>query len=177
MDTGQKENTMSDVDALRAWEVRSLMREPCHALRRHELGGRAPRVGFLFAGLLVAGLLFALSPQALAANRYGVICLMNETEVTVPYIYRIGNNGSWQEGELRPNAKRWYWHQYDRANEDRSPPFSIKFDSDARAGRRFNIEYNLKRYAAVGQGCEYGKQYVFRYDRGDRRYIDLKSIN
>jgi hypothetical protein len=127
--------------------------------------------------LLAIGLLFILSPQALAANRYGVVCLMNETGVTINYIYKVGNNGTWQEQQLEPNGRRWFWHQYDRANEDRSPPFYIKFDSDLRAGRRFAIEYHLTRYAAIGQGCECGKRYAFRYDRGDRRYIDLKSLN
>ena len=177
MDTEQKEKAMSHLDAIRAWEARSPTREPFHALRPHDFGGRAPRVGFLIACLLAVGLLFILSPQALAANRYGVICLTNETEATIHYIYKLGSNGTWQEGQLGPSARRWFSHQYDRADEDRSPPFYLKFDSDLRGGRRFDIGYHLKRYAAAGQGCEYGKQYAFRYDRGDRRYIDLKSTN
>jgi hypothetical protein len=86
MDTEQKEEAMSHLDAIRAREVRSPMREPFHALRLHDLGGRAPHVGFLIACLLAIGLLFILSPQALAANRYGVVCLMNETGVTINYI-------------------------------------------------------------------------------------------
>jgi hypothetical protein len=118
-----------------------------------------------------------VSPQASAANRYGVICLMHETGVTIPYIYKVGRNGTWQAQQLEPSGRRWFSHQYGRSNEDRSPPFYMKFDSDARAGRRFNIEYHLEHYAAIGQGCEYGKQYAFRYDRGDRRYLDLKTIN
>ena len=74
-------------------------------------------------------------------------------------------------------GRRWFSHHYDRPNEDRSPPLYVKFDSDVRAGRKFNIEYHLKRLAAIGQRCEYGKQYVFRYDRRGRRCIDLKTIN
>jgi hypothetical protein len=54
---------MSHLDAIRAGEVRSPMGEPLRALRLHDLGGRAPRVGLLIASLLTIGLLCILSPQ------------------------------------------------------------------------------------------------------------------
>jgi hypothetical protein len=75
-----------------------------------------------------------------------------------------------------PAEKRWFSHEYKFANENHSPTFRIRSDSDL-SGQRFNITYKLERRAAVGQGYGYGKKYAFRYDGGDRRFIDLKSID
>jgi hypothetical protein len=113
---------------------------------------------------------------ASAANRYGVIGLSNETQVTINYQFQVGD-GPWQSKSIAPGGKYWFSHEYERANENRSPAFRIRFDSDIRRGRDFTIKYKLERRAAIGQGYQYGKKYAFRYDGGDRRYVDLKSID
>jgi hypothetical protein len=163
---------MTYVNGIGTQVARHPMREPFPADLLHTLGGRAMGVGLLLACLLAIGWV----PQALAVNRYGVICLMNETQVTIPYLYKVGSQGSWERRELEPGQTRWFSHQYDKPNENHSPSFSIRFDSDLRSAQKFNITYTLERHAALGQECAYGKKYAFRYDGGNRRYVDLKAV-
>jgi hypothetical protein len=77
---------------------------PFNALRLHVFGASAPHVYSFIACLLAIGLLFILSPQAWAANRYGVVYLINQTEATIPYIYKVGKDGTWQEQQLGPGG-------------------------------------------------------------------------
>jgi hypothetical protein len=121
-------------------------------------------------------LLLITTQAVVAADRYGVVSLVNETQTPINYQFRVGD-GSWQSRKIMPGEKYWFAHEYERANERRSPAFRVRFDSDLRNGQRFNIEYKLDRRPAIGQGYDYGKKYAFRYDGGDRRYIDLKSID
>ncbi len=124
---------------------------------------------------LALALLLVMAQAVVAADRYGVVSLVNETQAPINYQFRVGD-GAWQPRRIMPGERYWFAHEYERANERRSPAFRVKFDSDLRSAR-FNIEYKLERRAAVGQGYEYGKKYAFRYDGGDRRYVDLKSID
>src|SRR5437867_2246485 len=130
---------------------------------------------YLTGSLVVVGLLVALVNGASAVDRYGVIGLSNDTDVALNFQYREGD-GAWRPGRIQAGEKLWFAHRYDRPNEHHSPLFHIRFDSDLRSGR-FDIEYTLQHRAAVGQGYDYGAKYAFRYDRGDRRFVDLKRID
>lgn len=134
-------------------------------------------VGYLAAGMLALGTLVASPATTQAANRYGVIGLTNHTSTTIKYKYKIGSKGNWRSRSIAPGRKQWFSHRYDFAGENRSTKFYIRFDSDLRGGRTFYIQYYLKRRAAVGQGYKYGKKYAFQYDKGDRRFADLKAID
>jgi len=127
-------------------------------------------------GLLALGFLAARAAPAAAADRFGVIGLTNRTNITVNFRYKVGD-GPWVNKRIAPGEKLWFSHRYTRINEDRSPTFYIRFDSDLRFGKDFRTEYKLQRRAAVGQSYEYGKKYAFEYERGDRNFIDLKSID
>lgn len=131
----------------------------------------------LGAVLIGFSLVLTLCPQALAADRYGVIGLTNHTQTTLNFTYREGGqSGTWTSMSIQPGEKRWFSHRYEHANEHRSPTFEIRFDSDLR-GSNFFIRYTLERRAAVGQSYEQGKKYAFEYEPQDRNFIDLKIID
>ena len=76
---------------------------------------------------------------------------------------------------LKPGEKKWFWWTYDFANEDKSPPFHVRFDSDLKPGEVFEIGYHLKKNAAPAPDWKYAHKYIFKYD-GDRKYIDLYEL-
>lgn len=106
-----------------------------------------------------------------AANRFAVVGVENATHVTIRLHYRWGD-GEWKTDVIRPSSKKWFWWTYSQANDNRSPPFRVKFDSDLQPGQIFTINYQLKKNAAPAHEWENAHQYVFRYD-GNRNYIDL----
>jgi hypothetical protein len=120
--------------------------------------------------------LFATSGiEAGAANRYGVVCLHNETKAMVSLRVKWDDVGNWQEYTLRPGWNRSFSHRYDKQNENKSPKLVVKFDSDVRSGKRYNMEYQLPRRAAAGNSCAEGNQYYFVYEGSNRNFIDLKK--
>ncbi len=130
-------------------------------------------ISFSLPVLSVAMLVLGLS-DAQAANRYGIACVYNRTGSTINYAIQVGSGG-WTRYAIAPGANRWFAHEYDRQNENRSPDLRIKFDSDLRQGR-FDITYKLGRRASQGQSCAEGKGYAFEYERNNRNFIDLKAL-
>jgi hypothetical protein len=126
-----------------------------------------------FAVGIFATLLLPASAQAV--NRFGVVCVKNTTDVTIPYRVQE-NNGEWRVRSLEPGWEQAFVHKYSRPNEDRSPELDIKFDSDLRAQRQFRLTYKLPRRAAAGDSCSEGAQYQFQYDSRNRGFIDLKKV-
>ena len=83
----------------------------------------------------------AVQAQVVGGNRYGIVTVHNKTQWTIKYSYRIGN-GAWHQASVEPGRLRYYWHEYDFANENRSPSFHIRFDSDMGPGaawRQFRL--------------------------------------
>jgi hypothetical protein len=109
-----------------------------------------------------------------AASRFAVVGVENGTQVTIRLQHKWGD-GAWRTDVLRPGARKWFWHEYDRANENRSPAFRVRFDSDLNPGEMFQINYALKKNAAPAHEWENAHKYVFRYD-GNRNYIDLYDM-
>jgi hypothetical protein len=112
----------------------------------------------------------AASAQVIGGNRYGIVTIHNKTNSIINYWYRWGN-GPWYQRSLEPGHYRYFYHQYDFANENRSPSFQIRFDSGARSGFVATKGYALKRKPAPWPNPEFGRHYDFK-DVGGHR-IDL----
>jgi hypothetical protein len=125
------------------------------------------RVSIALAALLV----MAAGISVAAANRFAVVGVENGTHVTIRLQHKWGD-GAWRMDVLQPGHRKWFWHEYDRANENRSPRFNVRFDSDLNPGEVFHINYALRKNAAPAHEWENAQQYIFRYD-GHRKYIDL----
>ena len=106
------------------------------------------------------------SAQVLGGNRYGIVTIHNTIGSIINYSYRIGN-GDWHQASIKPGHYRYYYHTYDFANENRSPLFRIRFDSDMEAGvaRR---ELTLRRNPAPWVNAEFGRHYDFKYLAGNQ---------
>jgi hypothetical protein len=125
--------------------------------------------------VLVATVALAATPFGLekadAANRYAVVGVENSTHVTVRMHHRWGD-GQWKTDVLTPGGRKWFWWTYDHANENSSPRFHVRFDSDLHPGKIFTINYDLRKNAAPAPSWESAHKYMFRFD-GSRNYIDL----
>jgi len=106
-----------------------------------------------------------------AANRFAVVGIENTTHVTIRLQHKWGD-GQWKRDVLPPGGRKWFWWTYAHANDNRSPRFHVRFDSDLHPGKVFTIDYDLKKNAAPAHEWENAHQYVLRYD-GNRNYIDL----
>jgi hypothetical protein len=127
----------------------------------------------LIAPVAIAAGMFAPS-KAEAAERYAVVGIENTTKNTINLQHKWGD-GKWHTDVLKPGEKKWYWWTYEFANEDKSPPFHVRFDSDLKPGEVFEIGYHLKKNAAPAPDWKYAHKYIFKYD-GDRKYIDLYEL-
>jgi hypothetical protein len=78
--------------------------------------------------------------------------------------------------KLAAGANHWWSHKYDRPNENRSPDFVLKFDSDGRAGSEYGDTRVLRGNAAPEQNFDLGHKYVFRYDDPSKRYVKLIDL-
>ena len=62
-----------------------------------------------------------------------------------------------------------------KPNENKAPPFYIRFDSDTSA-KRYIEPWKLTGRAAVEQLFELGNKYALRYDGPSRRYIEIFDV-
>jgi hypothetical protein len=133
--------------------------------------GAKPRAAFLalISMLTLSGGLVVV----VAANRFAVVGVENGTHVAIRMQHKWGD-GPWASDVLQPGGRKWFWHTYDRPNEDRSPTFRVQFDSDLSPGKVFNIPYELKKNAAPAHEWENARRYIFRYD-GGTKFIDLRE--
>jgi hypothetical protein len=115
-----------------------------------------------------------VSSAAHAANRFGVACVFNKTNISINFQAEV-SNGKWEQYRLAPGENRWFAHKYDHQNQDQSPPLRVRFDSDL-SQARFNLEYKLPRREAEGDTCGEGKPYGFEYEPNNRNFIDLKAL-
>jgi hypothetical protein len=106
-----------------------------------------------------------------AASRYGVVCLHNHTDDPINFRVSIGDD-SWTRETLAPDTTLTFSHRYKYPNEDRSPIFEVRFNSDL-TGSRDYVHKELERRSAVGKSCSEGMNYAFEYERNNRNFIDL----
>jgi hypothetical protein len=122
---------------------------------------------------LVAATALAVVPSAaLATNRFSVITITNETDMNIALQWRW-SSPEWKQATISPRGRRMWSHKYDKPNENRSPDFQVRFDSDGRSGSRYTESETLRGYAAPEANFDLGRQYVFRYDGPSKRYIKL----
>ena len=107
--------------------------------------------------------------QVVGGLRYGIVTIHNKTDNTINYAYRVGN-GAWHQASNRPGHYRYYYHQYAFANENRSPRFHIRFDSDLGPGVVMK-GYVLKRNPAAWPNADFGRHYNFKRTAGNQ--IDI----
>ncbi len=112
----------------------------------------------------------SLSGSPVSSNRYGVVCIINETNTTINYDYRWGTE-SWTSTSVNSNNRRWHSWEY-RSGSQSSPDFQVRFDNDMTSGIN-RITYTLSRNAMRTQSCDGARQYVFQYTRNNRNRIDL----
>ena len=105
-----------------------------------------------------------------AADRFGVVGVDNSTRVTIRLQHRWGD-GQWASETLPPGTHKWYWWEYTTANEDKSPPFHVRFDSDLSPGR-FVEKYDLKKNRAPAHEWHFAHKYTFKYD-GNEKFVEL----
>lgn len=129
----------------------------------------------LIRALLALTLLVAVASPTIAADRYGVVGITNETKITVNFEYKVGD-GEWTAKSIAPGQKLWFSHRYDKINENKSPPFYVRFDSDLRGGKNFTTEYKLAREASPDQSYEQSKKHAFQYEPANNKFIDLKVL-
>lgn len=131
---------------------------------------------FMSAAICLSALAFAGS-GADAANRYGLTCVWNRTDINLNYSYKWGN-GSWRRASVRPGAKMAHGYRFP-PNSQSSPDLYIRFDDDLIHKGVQRREYRLSSYASPQEtGCQqYGKQYQFRYDGQAKKYIDLHTFD
>jgi len=120
---------------------------------------------------LVTLLVMAAGITVTATNRFAVVGVENGTQVTIRLQHKWGD-GAWRTDVLQPGQRKWFWQQYDEPNENRSPKFFVRFDSDLNPGEVFNINYALKKNAQPAHEWANAHKYIFKYD-GSRKYIDL----
>jgi hypothetical protein len=112
-------------------------------------------------------------PSAKAADRFGVIGIENATHVTIRLQHRWLEKEStpWGSDVLAPGHRKWYWWPFSRPNEDKTPPFHVRFDSDLSPGT-FVEKYHLNAFQAPAHEWENAHKYIFRYDGGGK-FIEL----
>jgi hypothetical protein len=108
----------------------------------------------------------AVQAQVVGGNRYGIVTIHNKTQWTIKYSYRIGN-GAWHQSSVEPGHHQCYWHEYAFANENRSPSFHIRFDSDKGPGAAWR-QFHLKRNHAAWVNPEFGRHYDFKVEAGNQ---------
>ena len=121
----------------------------------------------------VAGLsFFGITEDASAIDRFAGVTINNSLGLRINYQVKWGD-GSWQQRSIGPNGSRSEWFRYKRPGQNRSPRLQIRFDSDM-SGETHNVVYDLKKYASPDRDSKSFKQYIFRTDGTQGRYIDLK---
>jgi hypothetical protein len=114
----------------------------------------------------------SLSGSGRNVNRFGVVCIINETSTLINYEYRWGSE-SWTSSSVSANNRRWHSWEY-TGNSQTSPSFQVRFDSDMTSGIN-RLTYTLDRNAMRTQSCDGARQYAFQFTRSNRNRIDLYS--
>jgi hypothetical protein len=122
------------------------------------------------AALMVAAL--SLAPaMALAADRFAVISIANETNANVNIVYRWGT-GEKKKHHFGPGAHHWFSYKYDHPDDSHSPDFFISFDADT-TNQHYGEDKKLHGFRAPDQSYDLGHKYVFRYNGPSKRFIEI----
>ena len=119
---------------------------------------------------LAVGAAFAPA-AAIAADRFSVISIANETNANINVVYHWGD-GQEKTYRFAPGVHHWFSYAYSRPDENRSPDFHIKFDADT-TNQRYSEFKKLHGYRAPDQSYNLGHEYVFKYDGPAKRFIEM----
>lgn len=119
------------------------------------------------AALLLAG---ASAPAHAAETQYALTCVGTNTDYTIYYQYRWGEDGEWHDASVDPGKWKNHTWDYDYPGEDESPQFMIRYDDDLSDGEN-QVITRLESYAAEYNDCEdEGKTYDF-YEQDDELFV------
>lgn len=103
---------------------------------------------------------------------FDVVCLKNETPWEISYANKWGENETYYEAKLQPNASNV--HPWPLSAKNPSPKFIVRFDQDFSTTLEYK-EYSLSKQQSRQQTCVTGKQYVFRRLPGEQK-INLYAL-
>jgi hypothetical protein len=111
-----------------------------------------------------AALLLCTASPARAEATMALTCIETDTNYTIRYQYRWGDNDEWKDTSVEPGYWNEHWWEYDYPGENRSPTFQVRYDDDLGEGSNFVIT-KLSSYAAESKDCEgEGKTFEFWAD-------------
>lgn len=117
------------------------------------------------AALMVVAALTASAATA-RAGEFAMITIENGTTSTIPYQFRWGSDGEWEDHTLYPGE--YANHAYPLDDDGNAPTPYIRFDN----GHGTVVEYRLNFYASDSWGFHRGKLYGFEWYGS---YLDLRT--
>ncbi len=103
---------------------------------------------------------------------FDVVCLKNETPWEISYANKWGENETYYEAKLQPNASNV--HPWPLNAKNPSPKFIVRFDQDFSTILEYK-EFSLSKNRSRQQTCATGKQYVFRRLPGEQK-VNLYAL-
>lgn len=91
-------------------------------------------------------------------NSSSGFCLHNETDIDINYSLKTPNGNKWKGYSVSEGKNRWHWIP----NTEDLSKWRIRFDSDLRNGKDYDLEYTLTPSLSDYRACEYFKAYDFR---------------
>jgi hypothetical protein len=113
--------------------------------------------------------------RLLAADRFAVISIANETDATITMVYRWGSDAD-KRHTFKPKARQWFAFQYPKPDANASPDFHIKFDADS-AQTKYEEKKKLHGFRAPDQSYDLGHKYAFRYNGPTKRFIEIYDLS
>lgn len=101
---------------------------------------------------------------------YALTCVGTNTEYTINYEYRWGEDDEWKTASVEPGHWKMHSWDYDYPGEASSPQLAIRYDDDLGDGAN-HVVTNLDSYAAEYKNCEdEGKTYDF-WERDNELFV------
>jgi hypothetical protein len=112
------------------------------------------------------------SPEV-KGDRFGIICLSNQTQNKVNYRYQWGN-AEWKSESIEPGVLRSHYWKYPFVNENSSPNFNIRFDANLTTGNVTTKQYVVKRTASSHVDCKkLSVRDTFKYTGPNKAELEL----
>ena len=129
-----------------------------------------------WAAALALAIALGSPARLLAADRYAVISIANETNATIKMVYRWGKKDATKTHTFRPNSRSWFAFQYAKPDVNRSPDFFVRFDADT-AQTKYDENKSLHGFRSPDQSYDLGHKYAFRYNGPTKRYIEIYDLS
>jgi hypothetical protein len=88
-----------------------------------------------------------------------LVCLYNNTSLSLPLMYRWENDENWSELEINPSESYWF-------SNSEVPTFLVKFDSNLTQGYQ-ESGYRLNTKKSYKNNCAMAKKYKFKREGND----------